>query len=105
MKRREFITGAGAAATWPLTAWAQQRPPMPVIGWLSSRTAATDALVLPAFHRALNAQGFVEGQNVSVEYRYTDSQFDRLPALVADIVGHRAAVIVAVGDSAPIIQA
>ena len=68
-------------------------------------TAATDALVLPAFHRALNAQGFVEGQNVSVEYRYYDSQFDRLPDLVADLVGRRAAVIVAVGDGPPTIGA
>jgi putative tryptophan/tyrosine transport system substrate-binding protein len=72
---------------------------------LSSRTAATDALVLPAFHRALNAQGFVEGQNVSVEYRYYDSQFNRLPALVADLVGRRAAVIVAVGDGPPTMRA
>jgi putative ABC transport system substrate-binding protein len=78
---------------------------MPVIGWLSSRTAATDALVLPTFHRALNAQGFVEGQNVSVEYRYYDSQFDRLPALVADLVERRVAVIVAVGDGPPTMRA
>jgi putative ABC transport system substrate-binding protein len=68
MKRRTFIAGLGRAAVWPVVARAQQA--MPAIGWLSSRTAATDALVLPAFHRALNAQGFVEGQNVSVEYRY-----------------------------------
>jgi putative ABC transport system substrate-binding protein len=105
MRRREFITLLGGAAAWPLSARAQQRPAVPVIGWLSSRTAATDALVLPIFHRALNAQGFVEGQNVSVEYRYSDSQLDRLPALVADLVGRRAAVIVAVGDGSPIIRA
>jgi putative tryptophan/tyrosine transport system substrate-binding protein len=78
---------------------------VPVIGWLSSRTAATDALVLPAFHRALNAQGFVEGQNVSVEYRYYDSQFDQLPALVADLVGRRVAVIVTVGEGTPTMRA
>jgi putative ABC transport system substrate-binding protein len=95
----------GAAAAWSLAGRAQQRPAVPVIGWLSSRTAATDALVLPAFHRALNVQGFVEGQNVSVEYRYTDSQLDRLPALVADLVGRRVAVIVAVGDGVPTIRA
>jgi putative tryptophan/tyrosine transport system substrate-binding protein len=105
MRRREFITLLGGAAAWPLSARAQQRPAVPVIGWLSSRTAATDALVLPAFHRALNAQGFVEGKNVSVEYRYYDSQFDRLPALVADLVGRRAAVIVAVGDGPPTMRA
>ena len=84
--RREFVTllGAGAAMSsgaWPLAA--QQRN-VPVIGWLSSRSAATDALVLPAFHKALNAQGFVEGRNVTVEYRYADGQLDRLPAPGAD---------------------
>jgi putative tryptophan/tyrosine transport system substrate-binding protein len=104
MKRREFIAGLGSAAAWPLVARAQQGA-MPVIGWLSSRTAATDALVLPAFHRALGAQGFVEGRNVAVEYRYTDSQLDRLPALVADLVERRVAVIVAVGNAPPSMRA
>jgi putative ABC transport system substrate-binding protein len=105
MNRREFIAGLGGAAAWPVMARAQQGAAVPVIGWLSSRTAATDALVLPAFHRALNAQGFFEGQNISVEYHYTDSQLDRLPALVADLVRRQAAVIVAVGDSTPSIRA
>jgi putative ABC transport system substrate-binding protein len=105
MRRRDFITLLGGTAAWSTAARAQQRAEMPVIGWLSSRTAATDALVLPAFHRALNAQGFTEGRNVSVEYRYIDSQLDRLPALVADLVGRRVLVIVAVGDGAPIIRA
>src|SRR5438477_4280693 len=104
MKRRQFVAGLGSAAAWPVVARAQQRAALPVIGWLSSRTAATDALVLPAFHRALNAQGFFEGRNVAVEYRYTDSQVDRLPALVADLLGRRAAVIVAVGDGVPTIR-
>ena len=95
MRRRDFIALlGGAAAIWPMVARGQQAA-LPMIGWLSSRTAATDALVLPAFHRALNAQGFTEGRNVSVEYRYIDSQFDRLPALLADLVGRRAAVTVA----------
>jgi putative ABC transport system substrate-binding protein len=106
MRRRKFIALlGGTAAAWSLAAGAQQRSAVPVIGWLSSRTAATDAFVLPAFHQALNAQGFVEGQNVSVEYRYTDSQLDRLPALVADLVGRRAAVIVAVGNGTPTLRA
>jgi putative tryptophan/tyrosine transport system substrate-binding protein len=104
MKRRDFIAGLGGAVAWPLATRAQQAA-VPVIGWLSSRTAATDALVLPAFHRALSAQGFVEGRNVAVEYRYTDSQLDRLPALVADLVGRRAAVIVAVGNGPPTMRA
>ena len=73
MRRREFITLVGGATAWPLAARAQQQA-VPVIGWLSSRTAATDALVLPVFHRALSAQGFIEGRNVAVEHhRYTDS--------------------------------
>jgi ABC-type uncharacterized transport system substrate-binding protein len=104
MRRRDFITLLGGAAGWSLAARGQQ-PAMPVIGWLSSRTAATDALVLPMFHRALSAQGFVVGRNVAVEYRYTDSQLDRLPALVADLVARRVAVIVAVADAAPTIRA
>src|SRR5438046_8836156 len=95
MRRREFVGLVGGAAAWPLAARAQQRPAVPVIGWLSSRTTATDALVLPAFHRALNAQGFVEGQNVSVEHRYYDSQCHRLPSRVAALVGLRPAVLVA----------
>jgi putative ABC transport system substrate-binding protein len=98
IRRREFITLlGGAAATWPLAARAQQRA-VPLIGWLSSRTAATDALVLPPFRQALNAQGFVEGRNLTVEYRYAESQLDRLPALAADLVGRGAAVIVVVGE-------
>src|SRR5262245_5288257 len=105
--RREFVTllGAGAAMSsgaWPLAA--QQRN-VPVIGWLSSRSAATDALVQPAFHKALNAQGFVEGRNVTVEYRYADAQVERLPALAADLVRRRATVIVVVGDTRRAIRA
>ena len=98
MRRREFITLlGGAAAAWPLSVRAQQRA-VPVVGWLSSRSAAIDALVLPTFHRALNAQGFIEGRNVTVEYRYADAQLDRLPALAADLVRRRAAVIIVIGD-------
>jgi putative ABC transport system substrate-binding protein len=97
-RRRDFISAiGGAAAAWPLAARAQQRA-MPVVGWLSSRSAAIDALVLPVFHRALNLQGFIEGRNVTVEYRYADAQLDRLPTLAADLVRRRAAVIVVVGD-------
>jgi putative ABC transport system substrate-binding protein len=97
IRRREFIAGLGSAAAWPVVARAQQ-PAMPMIGWLSERTAAADALaVLPAFRRALNAQGYVEGRNVTIEYRYAEARLDRLPALAADLVRRRAAVIVTVG--------
>ncbi len=98
VRRREFITLlGGAAAAWPLVAEAQQQGP-PVIGWLSSRTAQTDAAVLPAFHRGLNARGYVEGQTVTLEYRWADSQLERLSGFAADLVDRRVAVVIAVGS-------
>src|SRR6516164_3042663 len=104
LRRREFIAGLGGAAAWPLVAGAQQRP-MPVVGWLSSRNSETDAYVLPAFRRGLNRQGYVEGRNVTIEYRWSDTQDGRLPALAADLVRRQVAVIAAAGNTGAVVGA
>src|SRR5215468_1409725 len=104
LRRREFIAGFGAAAVLPLAARAQQRA-MPVVGWLSTRNSETDANVLPAFRRGLNKQGYVEGRNVTIEYRWSDTQDDRLPALAADLVRRQAAVVAAVGEAPSVVRA
>jgi putative ABC transport system substrate-binding protein len=94
MRRREFIAGLGSAAAWPAVAQAQQ-PAMPVIGFLSSQSA--DKIVTITFLQSLKETGYIEGQNVVVEYRWAENRFDRLPALAADLVRRRVAVIVAGG--------
>src|SRR5258708_18528064 len=92
LRRREFIAGIGGAAAGSLAEAAQQ-PPLPVVGFVTARPAAAAERAVAAFRKGLRETGYVEDRNVTVEYHWLDGQFDRLPALMADLVRHRVAVI------------
>lgn len=104
MRRREFIRlFGGAAVSWPLAVYAQQRP-MPVIGFVNAASPAPLRQQIAAFHEGLKNSDYVEGQTVAVEYSWAEGQYDRLPALVADLVRQQVSVIVA-GGGAPAVLA
>jgi putative ABC transport system substrate-binding protein len=92
MRRRQFIAGLGGVATWPLVARAQQST-LPVVGFVNPRSADASTDLAAAFRKGLRDTGYVEGQNVTVEYYWLAGQYDLLPALIADLVRRRVAVI------------
>jgi putative tryptophan/tyrosine transport system substrate-binding protein len=104
MRRRDFITVIGGAAAWPMAARAQ-RTSTPVIGFLGATMPAQSLQFTAALHQGLKEAGFIEGQNVAFEYRWAEGQYERLPALAADLVGRRVAVIVPIGGAPPTVAA
>ena len=104
MRRREFIAGLGGAAAWPLTVRAQQTT-VPMIGYLDSKSKATSADLLETFRVGLSEAGFIEGRNLAIEYRWAEDHLDRLPALAADLVRRRVAVIVTNNATTPAAKA
>jgi putative ABC transport system substrate-binding protein len=100
MRRREFlkVIGGVAAVPWPLIVRAQQ-PATPVVGFLSSLSSLELTVVMPAFHQGLNEAGFVEGRNIAIDYRWAEGRYERLPALAADLVRRKVAVIAAISGT------
>jgi putative tryptophan/tyrosine transport system substrate-binding protein len=96
VRRRDFVSLLAAAAAWPLAARAQQ-PAMPVIGWLSSRSPGESKHLVDAFRSGLQTNGYVEGQSVAIHFRWAEGQYDRLPALAADLVREKVAVLATLG--------
>ena len=104
MKRRKVVAALGSAALWPLVARAQQSA-MPVIGFMSGRSPTDSAHLVAAFREGLSKTGFVEGQNVVIEFRWANGQYDRLPVLAAELVARPVAVLVGVGGDVSAIAA
>jgi putative ABC transport system substrate-binding protein len=100
MRRRDFILVLGGAAAYPIAVHGQQSA-MPVIGFLNGASAAEFTDQVAAFRQGLKEAGFIEGQNVAIEFRWGEGRYDRLPALADDLIRHRVAVIVATGGSQP----
>jgi putative ABC transport system substrate-binding protein len=94
MRRRNFIVLTGGAATWPFAALAQQRA-LSVVGYLNGGSPDRSAYLVRAFRRGLGEVGYVEGRNITIEFRWADGQYDRLPSMAVDLVRHQVAVIVA----------
>ena len=105
MRRREFLGGLGsAAAAWPFPAHAQQSP-MPVIGYLSTRSPSDSPHIVAAFRAGLHEVGYTEGRNVAIEFRFAEGHHDRLPTLTADLVRRQVNVLVATGGTASVVAA